>query len=129
MKADQVATRRAAAEALVNLIQIQALANRRTRTLIGYTPLRNEVILVGTAVVKATVGGLDDRDVEVRRQCAGAIHESAVALADLVVDVPARGFFPPEGRQWNEDERRSMSDYENGVKEEQSALKALLTSS
>ena len=126
LKADGAATRRVAAEALVNLIRIEAQTERRTRTDIGFTPLRNEVIYMGAAVVTAAAGGLSDSDVEVRRQCAGAIHESAMALADLVVDVPAPDFFPPEGRTLTEGEKANILSYKAGVEEERAALKPLL---
>jgi HEAT repeat protein len=117
-----LAERRAAAEALLNLVRVP------TQLLKEKTGTFESDVWAGQAVANARVvvpeagPGLRDRDIEVRRSAAQTIEEAAIALRDRIAD--ARRDFP-QGRELTEDEKKDLEDYKKEVAAEWEEVKPL----
>lgn len=78
-------------------------------------------------VVLAVAKGLQDKDAEVRRLSAGALHQAAQALVDEV-PLSQGEEFPPPGRPLTPEERQAIDRQRQAVKREAQTLAPLVRS-
>lgn len=125
---DTRAGRRAAAEALANMMRILAQPERKNEYLTKMGQLRKEVEKAGSNVVKVASKYLNDPDPEVSRLCTEAMLLTATALAGEVLNVDQKEIevFPPPGRKPSMTERDRMKFYADGVKAEREDLVPLM---
>ncbi len=120
LTSDNAALHRPAAEALNNLVRIlpQAAKKPRGATNFAGPAISNQAMVeMSATVVPAAARGLTDRDPEVRRLCAAAIHEAAQLLTDMIAE-PVGSEYPPAERPLTEDERKAIDfDRENILRE------------
>jgi hypothetical protein len=109
MGANEPIVRRAAADALVNLVQIISQQEKRVRSDATRGDLHKDLLTTGTLVVPAAVQGLNpEQPVQVRRLCADALQMISSALAELAPEPFAADSFPPAGRPWTANEARDI---------------------
>lgn len=113
LQSPNVNQRRAAAEALDNIIKTLAQLAGRTRSAVGVEATRGELVNAAQAVLPVAGKGLADADPVVRRECIEAIEEAASALSR---SIDARTI----------DEIIDADDYRRQVEEEQRELKPLI---
>jgi HEAT repeat protein len=120
--AGNLTERRAAAEALLNLIRVPAqLLKEKTGTLESDV-WAGQPVANARVVVPEAGRGLRDRDIEVRRSAAQTLEEAAIALRDRIAD--ARRDFP-QGRELTEEEKKDLEDYKKEVAAEWEEVKPL----
>jgi HEAT repeat protein len=84
LKSDTLLERRAAAEALGNLVQTAAEIVARKQCDDSVVALRSDIISTAMAVLPVAGAGLEDQDQEVRRLCAEVFRQVALALSAQV---------------------------------------------
>src|SRR5439155_516693 len=78
LRTGDVGARRAAAEAMVNIMRQISPAELKNRTAATPLELADRVIKAGKLLLPIAGRGIADRDVEVRRPCVGAIQQTAL---------------------------------------------------
>jgi HEAT repeat protein len=132
LREDESAPRRAAADALVSLIEEASEAARLSRA--GGPPAappgrnppaapaaddapRRDALAAALQVVPVAGRVLADSDAQVRRRGAEAVRQAALLLQDAVA-FPAPVDFPPPGRKPTAEERQQMQEYRARVERE-----------
>ncbi|HMF14215.1 MAG TPA: HEAT repeat domain-containing protein, partial [Gemmataceae bacterium] len=127
-----LADRRAAGEALNNLVRILPQVRKTATTLgitgSGYAVEREDRIAISQAVITIAKKGLADSDSEVRRLCADTLLQTALLLSDSDLIAPVRPDIevPPEGRPLSEAERKEIARLRESVEAERKELRPLL---
>jgi HEAT repeat protein len=120
--------RRAAADALGNVILIVSQQEKRVRDGdAGRGDLRRDLLTTGLYLVPAAEGGFrDGQPVEVRRLSADALQQLSSSLVDLTGDPYPATSYPPSGRPWTADEARSIEHDREETAQEREDLRPLL---
>jgi HEAT repeat protein len=128
MKSGDPATRRAAADALGNVVQVVSKQERLVQGgSVGRSELRKEFLTTGSFVVPASEVGLaSNQPVEVRRLSADALQQLSSSLVDLTQDPFPAEQFPPPGRPWSTDDAKHVSEAREKVNTEREELQPLL---
>jgi HEAT repeat protein len=128
IKNGSTATRRAAADALGNVIQIVSQQEKKVRGGdVGRVDLKRELLTTGTYVVPAANFGLDSKQsVEVRRLSADAMQQLSSAVVDLTPDPFPPDRYPPPGRPWTPTEAKTIDDDRETAATERDELRPLL---
>jgi HEAT repeat protein len=117
----ELAERRAAAEAFVDLVRITSQLNKARTAPVAVEVPAGQVVAVARVVVQAVGPGLRDPDPQVRRLAAQALQEAAQALRDRIAD--PREDFP---REPTEEEKKDLERYLKDVADEKEELDPLV---
>jgi HEAT repeat protein len=122
LTAGSVGERRAAAEALLNMIQVAAEIVKKRQG----DPAN--LVRTGRAAVLAASRGVEDSDTTVRRFCLDAIQQAALSLADQIIIPPpdTLNFPPPDRKVWASEEVERAQKYRKEVKDERALLRPLM---
>ena len=116
LQTGSTAEKRAAAEALVSLIQTLVQLAKSSETKDAETARDDALTLALCQAVTPVAGrGLKDPDVTVRRQCALAIQKVGATLADLIAKPEPASYFPPAGRELSGEDKTRIQDYQQRV--------------
>lgn len=100
-----VEDRRAAAEALLSMVQVIAQLQKKGRAQTGVEANEQDVIETSKEVVPGAGIGVRDPDVLVRRMSLQAIRQAATTFGELIPEPYAPSDFPPPGRPWTKGEQ------------------------
>ncbi len=119
--------RTAAADALVNLVTVIAQQEKKGRSDLGRTDLRDDLLTTGVLAVPAAKAGFaPDQPVRVRRLGADALQQVSSSLLDIVPDAFSADGFPPPGRPWTAAESERIEEARTTVSKERELLRPLL---
>jgi HEAT repeat protein len=111
LQADEVALRRAAADALVNLVRT-VYQLYRGKNVTGVEATRDEVIQLAAAVVPVAGRGVGDADPAVRRLSIEAIQQAAFVLGELVPQLDPFQDLAGIARKQVADERAVLDEFQ-----------------
>jgi HEAT repeat protein len=114
LQSNNVNDRRAASEALAEMVKIDLQAFKKNRAQTGVEISGDEVLDCANQVVRATPVCLNDKDVVVRRNGLEALFQATTALVDQIPGTGPgadldREAMPPSGRQWTQFERTRVN--------------------
>jgi HEAT repeat protein len=111
-----VGLRRAAAEALLNMIQVAAEVVKKVQGEEDRDKAQKHQVQADRAAFLAALGGVGDSDSLVRRYSLDAMQQAAVSLEDRIIIPPpdTLNFPPPERKVWAEEERKRAKVYVEG---------------
>ncbi|HYT88393.1 MAG TPA: HEAT repeat domain-containing protein [Gemmataceae bacterium] len=121
-----IADRRAAADALVSLVQVPARLRRVGTTQTGVLAFDEDIIDAAKEVIATAALPLKDSDVQVRRIGITALLQATAAFRELVFDAVAAKDFPAKGRDRTPDEEKIIRAYQKTVLQEQANFKPLI---
>src|SRR5262249_5493270 len=128
LKTGSVGQRRAAAEALLNLIQVSAEVVKKVHGEEEHRRALHHQVRAGREAVLAAAQGVKYSDAAVRRFCLDTIQQAARSLADQVVIPPpdTLNFPPPDRKIWSEEEVQRAQQYCKEVEDELARLGPLM---
>ncbi len=119
--------RRAAADALGNVVQVSSRQERRVRSDLAPAATGKDMLGTATLVVPAATVGLEpDQSVETRRLSADALQQITGALVDLAPEPYKAEEFPPPGRTWTPAEAQHVEDERKNTADAREELRPLL---
>jgi len=118
LKSGTVIERRAAADALVSLIQVVEVLSKDKGGR-GVKASGQDIIEISQYVAQAAGRGLRDGDVVVRRRCALALQKAGASLGELISTPRAASALPPPGRKLSDSEKKDIQDYQTEIQKEQ----------
>lgn len=128
LAADAPELRRAAADALGNVIQVVAKQEKQTRGIdAGRIELRNDLLTSSLLVTPAAAAGLTpEQPVFVRRLSADAWQQITTGLLELTPEAIKAEDLPPPGRAWTADEAERIKAMRDAVKADREELRPLM---
>jgi HEAT repeat protein len=113
MQSNNVNDRRAASEAMLEMVKVVMLAFKKSRAQPGAEVTAEEVIQSIQQVITALPAAIQDKDIVVRRNGLDALLEATSALLEQMPNTQAgsplsRDDMPPSGRLWAPDERLTV---------------------
>src|SRR5262249_38841759 len=111
LESGTVLERRAAADALVSLVQVVELLSKGKGGR-GVEASSQDIMGVSQNVATAAGTGLRDSDPVVRRQSALALQRAGASLGELISTPTPASAFPPPGRKLSDDEKKDIEAYQ-----------------
>jgi HEAT repeat protein len=118
LKTGSASERRAAADALVSLIQVVELLSKDKGGR-GVRASSQDILSNSQTVVNAAGAGLKDADPVVRRLCALAVQRAGASLVELISTPRSASALPPAGRKLSDIEKKEIQDYQAEIQREQ----------
>ena len=118
LKTGSVSEKRAAADALVSLIQVVELLSKDKGGR-GVRASSQDILGNSQRVVTAAGTGLKDADPVVRRSSALAMQRAGASLVELISTPRSASTLPPAGRKLSDIEKKEIQDYQAEIQREQ----------
>jgi HEAT repeat protein len=127
LEGDGVEQRRAAAAALLEMVQVVARLQKRGQAQTGVEAFPGDVIEISKEVVPAAGVALRDPDVGVRRTALAALRQAATTFGELVPEPIDPAKFPPPGRAWTQQELTNRRKEAGKVEADEKLFAPLVT--